>query len=150
MDQRRQLQQLQKMQQSRPRTPAANRKPGPPRNTLRSFLQELRNENPRRVFVARRTNQLGFRSRVLLDKHFSKYGEVAQVMVAHSKVKSIGDALLPRTRPGNLGLVVMTSEKAVQQILIDGPVHIIQGVLVNVHRFDQNNIDREEFSDHKE
>jgi len=147
MDQRRQLQQLQQMQQlSRPRAPAATRKPGPPRNTLRSFLHELRNENPRRVFVARRTNQLGFRSRVLLDKHFSKYGEVTQVMVAHSKVKSIGDALLPRTRPGNLGLIVMKSEEAVQQILIDGPAHIIPGVLVNVHRFDQKNMDREECS----
>lgn len=94
--------------------------------------------------MARRTNQLGFRSRVLLDKHFSKYGDVVQVMVAHSKVRSIGDVLLPRTRPGNLGLVVMRSEAAVQQILADGPVHIIQGVLVNVHRFDQKNMDREE------
>lgn len=45
-----------------------------------------------------------------------------QVLVAHSKVKPFPNSgTLPRTRPGNFGLVVMKSPQAVCDILAQGP-----------------------------
>lgn len=121
------------------------RRPKEQAGTLREFLQELRNEDPRRVFVARSINQLGFRSRTVLERHFCRYGEVTHVMVAHSKVKSLRNSLLPRrTRPGNLGLVVMRSPDVVQSILAEGLVHYVGGVQINVHMFDRQKMDQEE------
>lgn len=109
------------------------------RDTLRTYLEELRNEDPRCIFIARRINKLGFRSKSLLERHYAQYGEVSQVLVAHSKVKpfkSSGSWTFPRTRPGNFGLVVMRSPEVVQRILAEGPLQVIMGVEIQAFQFE--------------
>jgi len=108
------------------------------RDTLRTYLEELRHKDPRCIFIARRINTLGFRSRSLLERHFTRYGKVEQVFVAHSRVKpTVSLANGPRTRPGNFGLVVMTSFDAVRRILEEGPELTVSGNVIQVQRFEQ-------------
>jgi hypothetical protein len=114
------------------------------RETLRTYLQQLRCEDPRCIFIVRRINKLGFRSKMLLERHYSQYGEVKQVCVAHSKVKPLPNSgTLPRTRPGNFGLVVMRSPNVLRRILDEGVVQTISGVEVHVHRFEQLQMEKE-------
>lgn len=108
------------------------------RETLRSYLQELRGQDPNCVFITRRINKLGFRSKTLLERHYLQYGDVAQVLVAHSKVKPFPNSgTTPRTRPGNFGLVVMGSPEAVESVLARGPEQLVAGVEIQVHPFKQ-------------
>eukprot|EP00435_Cladocopium_sp_Y103_P053173 s1517_g17.t1 len=87
-----------------------------PKQTLRGYLEELRSEDPRCIFIVRRINKLGFRSKSALESHYSKFGKVLQVCVAHSKVKPLPNSgQTARTRPGNFGLVVMQSPAAVKK-----------------------------------
>eukprot|EP00971_Amphidinium_carterae_P242652 4817960-Amphidinium_carterae.1 len=83
----------------------SNSEPQSHRETLRRHLEDLKNVDERCIFITRRINKLGFRSRLPLEQHFSKYGKVMQVLVAHSKVKPFQqNGSQPRTRPGNFGL----------------------------------------------
>eukprot|EP00929_Paragymnodinium_shiwhaense_P071672 TRINITY_DN36419_c0_g1_i1.p1 TRINITY_DN36419_c0_g1~~TRINITY_DN36419_c0_g1_i1.p1 ORF type:complete len:1021 (-),score=191.97 TRINITY_DN36419_c0_g1_i1:409-3471(-) len=113
-------------------------------DTLRAFLEELRNEDPTRIFVVRRINKLGFHSRSILQRHYSKYGRVQQVFVAHSRVKPFGDsAQQPRTRPGNLGIVVMRKRQSVRKALAEADQQVIDGTQITVHPFDRLWMERE-------
>lgn len=114
------------------------------RDTLRTYLEELRNVDPRCVFITRRINKLGFRSKSLLERHYAQYGEVSQVLVAHSKVKPFPNTgTLPRTRPGNFGLVVMKSPEVVQRILAEGPEQTVMGVEIQAFQFEQLKVDKD-------
>lgn len=115
------------------------------RQTLRTYLQKLRSEDPRCIFIVRRINKLGFRSKVLLEKHYSQFGEVAQVCVAHSKVKPLPNTqgANPRTRPGNLGLVVMRNPDAVRRVLAQGTPQNVMGFEILVYRFEQHEVEKE-------
>jgi len=113
-----------------------------PKQTLRGYLEELRSENPRCIFIVRRINKLGFRSKSALESHYSKFGKVLQVCVAHSKVKPLPNSgQTARTRPGNFGLVVMQSPQAVKKVLDKGSVHVIDGVEVSVHKYEPSGLD---------
>lgn len=113
---------------------------GAPQNdheTLRRILENLRDKDPQRIFVVRRINKLGFRSGKALDRHFKRYGEVDQVLVAHSKANTPppnGEAAA-RRRPGNLGLVVMKRVEEVQRIFALGQEQTVNGVVVSVQAF---------------
>lgn len=115
------------------------------RQTLRTYLQKLRSEDPRCIFIVRRINKLGFRSKVLLEKHYSQFGQVAQVCVAHSKVKPLPNAqgTHPRTRPGNFGLVVMRDPEAVKRVLQQGTPQNVMGFKILVYRFEQHELEKE-------
>jgi hypothetical protein len=115
--------------------PPAPAKADKSRESLRSVLSELRNEDPKRVFITRRIKDLGFRSKDLLKQHFSQYGEVAQVLIPHTKVKPGRDSI-GRSRPGNFGLVVMGSPAVVQRIFAEGSEHTINGVQIEVQVFE--------------
>merc|ERR1719461_817079 len=98
--------------------------------TLRAHLTSLQSENPDCVFIARRINRLGFRSREILHRHYSGIvpnGEVRRVLVAHSKVKYRDEDGQVRTRPGGLGLIVMSSAASVLQILALGQTQQVAG-----------------------
>lgn len=121
------------------------------RNTLRSFLEDLRSKDPRCIFAARRINRLGFRSKQVLEQHFSKEGEVQQVMVAHSKVRPVTRAPVEssdgrpegRIRPGNLGLILMKTPEEVESVLAKGPEQIVAGVPILIQRFQRPNFEKE-------
>jgi len=105
-------------------------------DSMRSYLADLRNEDPKSVFITRRIKGLGFWSKELLIEHFSKYGKVKQVLIPHTKVKPFRDAeIRARSRPGNFGLVVMNSQAVVQRIFAEGSEHTINGVTIEVQVF---------------
>lgn len=107
-----------------------------PRCTLRDYLSELRHTDPERIFTARHISKLGFRSRDILQNHYSHYGEVSRVLVAHSKVRPFRDSGGQfRTRPGGLGLVVMSDPAAVRTILALGEEQCVLGQQIRVQRF---------------
>jgi hypothetical protein len=107
--------------------------------TLRSHLEELKPVDEDRIFVARRIHKLGFNSREILKMHFSWYGEVCRVLVAHSKANTVcaqeGKLCF---RPGGLGLVVMKCPASVKAIL-SCEDHIIAGHKMSVQSFHRNN-----------
>merc|ERR1719316_184077 len=89
--------------------------------SLRHDLEMLReHSNPERVIIVRKIKQLGFESPTLLKEHFRQYGEVDEVLVAHSHVKSSPKRPNGRVRPAALGFVVMGSEEAAQSALQAG------------------------------
>lgn len=112
-------------------------------DTMKAQLQALQLEDPATVFIARRINKLGFSSADHLRTYFSRYGEVKDVYVSHSRVKSLrplGERRVPndahwRLRAAALGFLVMVSAEARAQILREGPEHIINSVAVRVHSF---------------
>jgi len=83
--------------------------------SLRLDLELLRERSPECVIIVRRIKQLGFESPQLLDQHFSQFGEVKELLVAHSHVKPTAKRPNGRVRPAALGFVVMASEEAAQK-----------------------------------
>jgi hypothetical protein len=108
--------------------------------TLRSHLKEVSSEDPACIFVARKIHTLGFHSHKKLREHYSQYGPVSRVLVAHRKLKAIPDSYgqmgLPRTRPGSLGLVIMRNAASVQKILAMGEEHVVAGHKIRVEIFE--------------
>lgn len=108
------------------------------RDTLRAYLTEMGSEDPSCIFITRRINKLGFKSREILFQHFSKYGAVSRVLVAHSKVKPFKEASGElRTRPGSLGLVVMKEAPSVTKILALGEAQTVAGHPIMVQSFER-------------
>ncbi|CAK0830889.1 unnamed protein product [Prorocentrum cordatum] len=112
----------------------------PPRGvlTIGGQLKLLQREQSQCVFVARRLNTLGFASDALLTAHFSAFGQVRRVLVAHSQVKrSRGDSGEPaaRVRPGSIGFVVMVDAGAVARILQAGSQQVVAGKRIAVEPF---------------
>jgi len=112
-------------------------------DTMKQQLQALQLEDPATVFIARRINKLGFSSADHLRAYFSHYGEVKDVYVSHSRVKSmrpLGERRMPdgthwRLRAAALGFLVMTTAEARTRILVEGPEHTVNNVVVRVHPF---------------
>jgi len=108
--------------------------------TLKSLFKEVSTENPALVFLVRKIQTLGFHAHKKLREHYSHYGEVAQVLVAHRKLKGIpdahGQAGLPRMRPGSLGFVIMNSQASVLQILAGGEDQCVAGHFIRVEAYE--------------
>merc|ERR1740123_689905 len=94
-------------------------------DTLRMQLRSLIHIDSDRVLIVRKINRLGFASQAVLLQHFSWYGVVERVLVAHSRVKS---GCAPpgslRMRPSGLGFVVMSNVEEAQAILAQGNKHL--------------------------
>merc|ERR1719272_355289 len=112
-------------------------------DTLKGHLSDLKDKDSKCVFVARDIKDLGFHSKDLLKQYFSAYGEVKDVLVAHTKAKSRrngisdGDAVWSRRfRPGNFGLVVMENPEVVQRVFSAGSMQIVNGVRIQVQVFE--------------
>lgn len=102
-------------------------------------LTELQNEDPKRVFIARKIGSLGFESQHLITEHYSRYGKVLRVLIAQSKVKPFRNAERehgPRIRPGSLGFVVMESKESIDRILSAGKDQVINGFHISVEPFE--------------
>jgi len=106
-------------------------------NSLRSFLEEdLVNVDKRCIFTCRRINKLGFKSKDVLEQHFSQFGEVVEVFVTHPRSKPDVPGAPPKFRPGNFGIVVMKTPEAVQRILAEGSEQRVRHVQVRVTMFE--------------
>jgi hypothetical protein len=108
------------------------------KQTLGLQLEKLQEEDPDRILIARKISGMGFDSVDLLTAHYSKFGSVFKVLVAHSKVKPFqakgGQA---RIRPGSLGFVVMGSTESVQAILDVGKEQVVAGHRIWVEPFER-------------
>lgn len=104
--------------------------------TLRSHLRSLIDVDSNRVLIARKINRLGFGSPAALEEHFSWYGKVEKVLVAHSLVKSDSGSM-PRLRPSGLGFIVMAKNEEAQAILDVGTEQMVRGCVVRVQPFER-------------
>lgn len=107
--------------------------------TLRMHLRSLLHVESSRVLIVRKINRLGFGSPAILKEHFSWYGNVEQVLVAHSRVKSGGGqaGVVSRLRPSGLGFVVMSQTVDAEAILAQGPEHQVCGTFIRVQKFER-------------
>lgn len=123
-------------------TPAPDRLAN--KQTLGMHLTQLQNQDPKHVFIARRISGMGFQSQELLASHYSQYGGVFRVLVAHSKVKPFRSGRTqPRIRPGSLGFVVMVTQESVERIFAAGKEQIVAGCCICVEPFEQTAKPRE-------
>lgn len=113
--------------------------------TLSTSLQLLSGEDPDCLFIVRRINKLGFKAVRTLKRHFSAYGTVLKVLLAHSTVRQHGDpASHARRRPSSLGFIQMTSADATNKVLALGNEHEVDGVSIRVQRFERQRMTEEE------
>merc|ERR1740130_374208 len=106
-------------------------------------LEALRREDPATVFIVRHIHKLGFRSADILREYFARYGEVKDVFVSHSRVKTFktrgrrhdGVVGNGRMRAAGLGFVMMGSAEIAARILCEGTEHVVNGVHVILHPF---------------
>jgi len=103
--------------------------------SLRQDLELLKSRNPEHVIIVRKIKKLGFESPQLLDDHFNQYGEVKELLVAHSHVKPSAKRPNGRVRPAALGFVVMATEKAAQNALKAGVEQMVGGSAIELASF---------------
>jgi hypothetical protein len=114
-------------------------------DSLRSYLNFLKQIDAGRILFARKINHLGFDSAELLAAHFSAYGCVEHVFVPRSRsvARSQSNRPFVRKRPSGIGFVVMSGSQDVDAILRDGEAQSVAGVTVHLQRFRRQN-----FSEH--
>jgi hypothetical protein len=120
--------------------------------TLRMHLRSLLAVDSNRVLIVRKINRLGFSSPTILKEHYSWYGTVENVLVAHSRVKSgSGQAgIVSRLRPSGLGFIVMSKMEEADAILKQGSEQHVCGALIRVQKFERRMSEMEEEDDDEE
>lgn len=103
--------------------------------SLSSHLSEVDGVSSDRIFLVRKIQKLQLGSLEAIRAHFSTYGKVDAVLVAHSHVMSSCRRFVRRMRPSNLAIVIMASEEAVAAIHSAGGSQVIDGVSVLVEHF---------------
>lgn len=121
------------MPSKQPPRGAANRQV----QTLSTSLQMLSREDADVLLIVRRINKLGFKAGRRLKQHFSQYGTVIRVLVAHSTCRPSDSGSQARKRPSSLGFIHMSKPQDVAQILSLGPEHEVEGVSIRVQRFER-------------
>merc|ERR1719313_1167785 len=95
--------------------------------SLRQDLELLRQRQSDCVIIVRKIKKLGFESPQILDEHFSQFGEVKELLVAHSHVKPTPKRPNGRVRPAALGFVVMANVEAAQKAFSFGTEQNLSG-----------------------
>lgn len=110
--------------------------------TLSASLQAIEGVDPRCLFIVRRINKLGFSAAKLLKAHFAVYGEVRDVLLAHSTHRRhAGEAgTRLRSRPSSLGFVHMSSLEEAQAILSVGQQQKIGVATILVQPFERKHM----------
>jgi hypothetical protein len=104
--------------------------------SLRQDLELLRQRQPEHVIIVRKIKKLGFESPQFLDEHFSQYGEVKELLVAHSHIKPTAKRPNGRVRPAALGFIVMANGEAAQNAFQAGTEQMIRGVSIELASFE--------------
>jgi hypothetical protein len=133
--------------QSRRPAPTPKALVGGAEETLRTHLRDLQKVEPERVVLVRKINRLGFQSPAVLESHYSSYGKVERILVAHSHVKSQNRRFAARLRPSGLGFVVMSKKCEVEAILLAGEEQMVAGIMIRVQRFNRYTESLEEEDD---
>merc|ERR1719214_131304 len=104
--------------------------------SLRQDLELLRQRQPECVVIVRKIKKLGFESPQMLDEYFSQYGEVKELLVAHSHVKPTAKRPNGRVRPAALGFVVMADQEAAQKVFKAGADQMVCGHFIELASFE--------------
>jgi len=115
--------------------------------SLRQDLELLRERQPECVIIVRKIKKLGFESPQMLNDHFSQYGEVKELLVAHSHVKPTAKRPNGRVRPAALGFVVMSTAEGAQNAFKAGTDQMLCGFSIELapfESFDAHYADEEE------
>lgn len=118
--------------------PQAARGQQVPKNvgSLREDLERLREFPTEQCLIVRRIKRLGLGSPELLRKALAPYGEVAEVLVAHSFERKSAKCRVDRVRPAALGFVVMGSAEEAAAVLRAGPSIMVGDVDISVSIFE--------------
>lgn len=111
--------------------------------SLREDLELLRQYDSERCLIVRRIKRLGLSSPDVLRKHFEDFGEVTEVLAAHSFERKSAKCRCDRIRPAALGFIVMGTAEAAQEIVRAGPTIAIGDVEINIKRFEAFQDDEE-------
>lgn len=104
--------------------------------SLRQDLEKLRKYESDCVIILRKIKKLGFESPKLLEEYFSQYGDVAEVLVAHSHVKPTTKRPNGRVRPAALGFIVLGSAEAASRALAAGGEQEVCGTMIELSAFE--------------
>merc|ERR1719301_463836 len=104
--------------------------------SLRQDLELLRQRQPEHVIIVRKIKQLGFDSPQMLDEYFGQYGEVKELLVAHSHVKPTAKRPNGRVRPAALGFIVMATEEGAKEAFEAGTDQMLGGVSIELAPFE--------------
>jgi len=104
--------------------------------SLRQDLELLRQREPECVIIVRKIKKLGFESPQILDQYFSHFGEVKELLVAHSHVKPTAKRPNGRVRPAALGFVVMAKPEGAQNAFKAGTEQLLHGVNIELAPFE--------------
>jgi hypothetical protein len=104
--------------------------------SLRQDLELLRQRQPECVIIVRKIKKLGFESPQILDEYFSHFGEVSELLVAHSHVKPTPKRPNGRVRPAALGFVVMANPEATKKAFSFGTEQTVGGVSIELAPFE--------------
>lgn len=104
--------------------------------SLRADLEVLRNFPPALCVIVRKIKRLGLDSSTLLEEHFSQFGPLKKVFVAHSFERPSAKRRHGRVRPAALGFLLMDTAEAAQAIMAAGSEHLIRDVEVSVQMFE--------------
>jgi len=104
--------------------------------SLRDDLERLKEYGAQQCLIVRRIKRLGLGSPEILRKHFSSFGGVKEMLIAHSFEKKSTKCRADRLRPAALGFIVMDSIAGAQAALRAGPTLMIGDVDVEVKIFE--------------
>jgi len=114
---------------------------GSPHHTLRNYLEEACHEDASCVFLVRHIHRLGFHSAKILRDHFSHYGQVVRVLVAHKKGNGLADNQeQSKDRPGSLGFIIMKRPGSVRKVMATGKDHTVDGQKIRIEMFEPSKL----------
>jgi hypothetical protein len=98
-------------------------------------LQLLSDKDPLCILIVRRINKLGVRPVEKLQRYFSQFGRVINILVAHSTVRQDQNPSCLRHRPSSLGFVHMATQEAVTKALSLGEERLVERTPIKVQKF---------------
>lgn len=112
--------------------------PPSPIGSLRIDLEKLRQYDSDCCLIVRKIKKLGLDSADKLEGHFRQFGDVAEVLVAHSYERPSPKRRNGRVRPAALGFVVMKTAEGSSRAVEAGELQAVgaEALDVSVQRFE--------------
>jgi hypothetical protein len=107
--------------------------------SLKDHLRDLALLEQGRILMVRKVNRLGMDSPALLKDYFARFGDVARVMIAHTRCKAKGQEKA-RVRPAPVGFVIMSNSEQANAALAQGEEQSVNGVSIGVYSFQSHAI----------
>merc|ERR1712087_713434 len=102
---------------------------------IATHLNELNDEDPRKMLIARKINRLGFASADILKEYFGHFGVVEKVRLSNTQTKPAWSSGNFRVRPSGLAFLVFEDAQAASNAVAAGKCHVVAGVEIFVSEF---------------